>query len=246
MNSSEKSYAHNHMSPGYGKIYNRVYDGGYYGSLWTQIERPLVTQILEEHCYSRESCLDFACGTGRITALACEFFEHVEGVDISQDMLSVNSCKKFVKLHCEDIRHSYLGKNYDVVLAFRFFLNAEHNLRSDILRSIHRHMNDGGKLVCNIHMLETSPMGRLYRVLNSIFGARFHKTLSISYFSQLLADQGFQIEDLYFYGYMGRPGPLFPNFVAMLVPYIERIAQKFNWSEDLAHSCIIVARRIRK
>ena len=69
-----------------------------------------------------------------------------------------------VRLQQIDITRQSLGDTFDVVTAFRFFLNAEQQLRREVLEAIRKHLKPDGRLVCNIQMNATSAMGVASRV----------------------------------------------------------------------------------
>src|SRR5438045_1629824 len=60
-------YRESHQALGYSGKYNRVYEIGYYAAQWRLIEEPLLRSILQPMGGKEKTCLDFACGTGRIT-----------------------------------------------------------------------------------------------------------------------------------------------------------------------------------
>ena len=148
--------------------YIRTYEVGYYAALWEKIEKPLVQATLRELGGPQKKCLDFACGTGRITTVAADHFAEVVGVDVSALMLASAPGADNVRLHQIDITRQSLGDTFDVVTAFRFFLNAEQQLRQEALEAIRKHLKPYGRLVGNIQMNATSPIGVASRIVNHI------------------------------------------------------------------------------
>jgi len=128
-------YRSSHATTGAVTDYIRTYEAGYYGALWRRIERPLVEATLRELGGPQRRCLDFACGTGRITAVAADHFAEVVEVDVSALMLASGHHANNVRLQQIDITQQSLGDTFDVVTAFRFFLNAEQRLRREALVS---------------------------------------------------------------------------------------------------------------
>ena len=97
--------------------------------------------------------LDFACGTGRITrrveAMATESY----GVDLSQTMLDAARAK-CCRTHfvCADLSKDSLQLGeFDLITAFRFFGNAQDELRDSAMAAIRRHLRLGGYLIINNH-----------------------------------------------------------------------------------------------
>lgn len=237
-----ENYSQSHTAPTYGARYTMTYSKGYYAAQWREVERPLLRLILGRLSTDRKSCLDFACGTGRITNVAAEFFERVVGVDISESMLEQTPVMPNAEFQCRDITRDELAEKFNVITAFRFFLKAEDDLRRRVLTTLHRHMAEDGRLVCNIHMQASSPLGLVYRAQRAITG-RGHETMSHETFRALLSDCGFEIESTTFYGYAPRPGHYFSGAMEFLVPKIERIARKLRFPKSLAQCFVVVAKK---
>lgn len=97
--------------------------------------------------------LDFACGTGRVIETVAPLSASALGVDISPSMLKVAQEKisgasfKLADLTNDDVE---IGK-FDLVTSFRFFGNAQDELRSKALKAIVARMNSGAYLVINSH-----------------------------------------------------------------------------------------------
>ncbi len=161
-------YRRSHAATDAGIVYGRTYETGYYAALWAKIEKPLVERSLRALGGRHKKCLDFACGTGRITNVAAEYFAEVVGVDVSAPMLACASVPDNVRLRQIDITRESLGETFDVVTAFRFFLNAEPRLREEALQAIREHLNKDGRLVCNIQMNAISPIGIAARIANRL------------------------------------------------------------------------------
>lgn len=231
-------YRASHQARGYAAIYGRTFQAGYYAALWNEIEKPLLERTLRALGGSKRSCLDFACGTGRITQVAATVFDRVVGVDVSKEMLASASANAppGVSFRCIDITREPLPERFDVATAFRFFLNAEDELRGAALRAIHRHLHGGGRLVCNVHMNATSPMGMLYRALR----AR-QSTLSLRRFRDILAQSGFSVESVQPYGYLPRPGPLLPGVCETLMRPTERLCRALHVPARFAQNFLVVA-----
>ena len=241
--SAYSDYRSSHQTPGYGREYTKTFCSGYYAGLWLRIERPLVEGILKPLGGPSRSCLDFACGTGRVASVAGPLFGEVIGVDVSQSMLACAGVPRNVKLVKADLTVAHLTRRFDVVTAFRFFLNAEDTLRRDALSAIHEHLNDGGLLVSNIHMNANSPMGLVCRFLNRCQGRVVRSTLSIDAYRQLLVSNGFVVERVIGYGFLPRPGWLLPRLCEMLVGPVETICRRAGVPARFAQNFLVVARK---
>ncbi|WP_348524689.1 class I SAM-dependent methyltransferase [Mesorhizobium huakuii] len=188
-------------------------------------------------------CLDFACGTGRIANVAAGLFGEVVGADISRPMLDCAQVPPNVRLRHIDMTREPLGETFDVVTAFRFFLNAEDQLKSDALKAINEHLKDGGRLVCNVHMNATSPIGLVCRLLNRLSGRTIRHTLSTTAFKELLTASGFRVEEMTPYGYLPRPGNLLPGVCGALIEPFEKVSRTLRVPGQLAQHFLVVAKK---
>jgi len=236
-------YRSSHATPGAVTDYIKTHEVGYYAALWKRIERPLVGETLRELGGPQRRCLDFACGTGRITAVAADHFAEVVVVDVSALMLASAPHAKNVRLQHIDITQQSLGDTFDVVTAFRFFLNAEQPLRREALEAIRKHLKRDGRLVCNIQMNATSPMGVASRVTNQIPRSKKRNTMSSAEFSALLKSAGFTVERVTAYGYLPRPGRLLPRFCEACIEPAERAARILRIPQRFAQQLLFVAKR---
>jgi SAM-dependent methyltransferase len=221
-----KDYRTSHTSRGYGQIYQRTYQTGYYAAQWERIEKPLLRKIFDElYDEGNRSYLDFACGTGRIVKVGEEFFDEVDGVDISMDMAqhAREICTRAKIIAPRDITEEPLEKKYDVVSAFRFFLNAQPDLRREVLTAISNMQKPNGALVCNIHVNSRSILGLTYRFRNWLRSEEIAATLGIEELSTLLNDMGYNVERTYRYSYWPRIGNRAPWLQEKALLFFERI-----------------------
>jgi SAM-dependent methyltransferase len=238
-----ESYRASHMSADIVVNYVSTFEVGYFAALWRHVEQPLLENILRPLGGPERTSLDFACGTGRIAKVAANFFSSVVGVDVSEAMLLAASVPDNVTLRCIDITEVPLEQTFDVATAFRFFLNAEDTLRRDALRAIYRHLRNGGVLVCNIQLNATSPIGLVSRVLNWVYPRRPRNTLTLDQFSRVLSDEGFEVVESVYYGYLPRPGRLFPRLCEALIEPFENVCRKLRVPGSFAESFLIVSRK---
>ena len=97
--------------------------------------------------------LDFACGTGRITETVAPLCSDTVGVDISASMLAEAHAKcpsaHFIEA---DLTTSELDiGTFDLATAFRFFGNAQQELRIAVLHALHRLLRPKAYLILNTH-----------------------------------------------------------------------------------------------
>jgi SAM-dependent methyltransferase len=112
--------------------------------------------------------LDFACGTGRILKYCSGRAIISVGVDLSPSMLAVarryNRAAEIIE--ADLTREDVLGdRKFNFVTAFRFFAQAQPELRREAMRAIVRHLHVDGYVVFNNHMNTGSTRGWLVRLL---------------------------------------------------------------------------------
>ena len=97
--------------------------------------------------------LDFACGTGRVTATVATLSKQSVGVDISSSMIAVAKHKlPTTSFHLCDLTQNDLDLGlFDLITSFRFFGNAQDDLRDNALQAIVKRLVPGGKLIINSH-----------------------------------------------------------------------------------------------
>ena len=113
--------------------------------------------------------VDFACGTGRILQQIEAMSDNSLGVDVSTKMTDIarNRCKK-ARFLIKDVTESGLEGSYNLATAFRFFGNAQDDLRSRVMSVLSNSLVEGGFLVINNHrnprtlrfMLRRFPAGK--------------------------------------------------------------------------------------
>lgn len=120
--------------------------------MW-ELEQSVIKSIIENHVFT--SYLDFAGGTGRIASIIENKCNQSYILDISERMLSVAERKlKNTQIICGDFNDKSLNLKclkFDLITAFRFFPNAEANLRFLAMQFISNKLNNGGLLICNNH-----------------------------------------------------------------------------------------------
>lgn len=124
--------------------------------LWEQ-EQAYLRSLLAEPSFvpRREAYLDFACGTGRVTALFAERFDRATGIDISPAMLQRAGARvPSARFVAADVlaEPEVVDGPFDLVTAFRFILNADPADRTGALRWMGTKMrDDDSRLIVNNH-----------------------------------------------------------------------------------------------
>ena len=216
MVSQNYDYRLTHAKSNYGQHYAKYYGPGTYPHCIWQLEQEILTDILKHISLSpKDSILDFATGTGRILDfLAQKFPENkIIGVDVSKEMLKVakellDAKKNNIELLLADITRELKtteklkGKNIKLITAFRFFLNAQEDLRHEALEAFKR-VSDNFILIFNIHKLVPSLMTiqrqliLLKRKVKPVKGDYPIEVLTKKYIKDLLQQHGYTLRATY-------------------------------------------------
>lgn len=138
-------------------------------SLSWEIERRILRKIVKRFLANRSiEYLDFACGTGRILAYLEDHVTSATGIDVSPSMLQ--EARKRVSQAAvvqSDITRDQVLKEpqFDLITAFRFFPNAEPQLRREALDALICCLKENGFLVLNNHRSTTFLRSRLARLV---------------------------------------------------------------------------------
>lgn len=239
------TYRTSHSSVGYGEHYDQTYQRGYYKYQWDYLELPLLVHVLkQEYNKGARSCLDFACGTGRILHVAEGVFSETTGVDVSESMVSLASerCQRS-EIITQDITSAPLKKQFDVITAFRFFLNAEPELQKSVLSAIHENLAENGCLIANVHVNQSSILGRIYHLRNTMLRRTVANTLGFEEFRQILRDNKFQVEEVYWYSYWPRTGWKMERLAKWMLPATDKLWNQIKLlPRGLAQSFMVVCR----
>jgi SAM-dependent methyltransferase len=164
-----KDYRRSHIHPDKGKSYHLTFSENPYRRMVWQFEKNILDRILSTF-FKGEPIrhLDFACGTGRILSYLEDRVSSSTGVDVSPSMLEIarqnNRSAEILKADLTEI--DVLGKRkFNLITAFRFFPNAEEELRTEAIKILISHLDDNGLLVFNNHKNAGSARYRLARLL---------------------------------------------------------------------------------
>jgi predicted TPR repeat methyltransferase len=134
-----------------------------------RLEQRVLDRVLSDHLESgKVALLDFACGTGRIMGHLLGRVGSVTGVDVSSSMMEI--ARKVAPgaelIEADLTQNDVLGERcFDLVTSFRFFPNAEPELRRSVMRALARHLSPRGVLVFNNHKNRNSLRRRISRFL---------------------------------------------------------------------------------
>lgn len=144
--------------------------------------------------------LDYACGTGRILTLVRNLLKasglkvNAFGMDISEKMLEkiIDNDVRLIRVDASNEAVDYYG--FDIITCFRFFLNAEEELRKSILNKIYGMLKDDGYFIVNNHGSRSSFLGLL-----RIFKRSTHCMDDVKFLSAL-RESGFEVKVVYGFG----------------------------------------------
>ena len=134
--------------------------------------------------------LDFACGTGRITSLLETYAGESYGIDLSESMLAQarRRCSRSSFVVGDITREPCALSRFNLITAFRFFGNAQDELRSAVLGKLHALLADDGYLILNDHRNPWSTRNLVAR----LHGEQPDVDLSHRKLHRLLEDSGFR------------------------------------------------------
>ena len=226
----QESYRDRFKEPEAAESYETsVYRHGTVSDLLWQIEKPLLQRIVDDlrAKVGELDLLDFACGTGRILSFLEPCTASATGTDISTSMLEIAAGKTQAKLICCDLsaEPGRIPGNYDLVTAFRFFSNAERDLRRDVLVELAQLLRDGDSLLLiNIHANPWSYRALMipyYWLKEKVKGAPMLPYLTRKKMLGEIHDAGLEVESVVGLGFVaGRLVPLIPFKLSLT---IERI-----------------------
>jgi SAM-dependent methyltransferase len=238
--SSDKSFTDSHKMEGKGV----GYDGRYRTNpwrrfLWSQEQRAL-KDFVDTLLKGKEiNLLDFACGTGRI----CQFFEPyiktATGIDVSESMLEMarNKLTRTELINADITKNPAIfnSRKFNLITAFRFFLNAEPELRVAVLKALVPLLADDGYFVFNNQRNLTSPLLRFkYRR-----GHNQRNFMSMQEMRTLVNEFGLEIIKIYPIGFLPLPKVKLPQSFNNA---IDSVARRFKFLEDFSESPIAICR----
>lgn len=197
MKNYRKDYRASHIEPGKGVAYHDLFNSNPFVSAVWELEMEILHSIFRKHFeHGPASHLDFACGTGRVLRCLEDLSSNSVGMDISAEMLAVaRENSPDLEIVEADLTKSDImkGRKFDIITAFRFFPNAENELRDAAMRVLFEHLNNGGIVVFNNHRNLQSLRYRIARLLNRGKGEGMSTIEALN----LIRDHNFVIEKVF-------------------------------------------------
>jgi ubiquinone/menaquinone biosynthesis C-methylase UbiE len=239
-------YVHSHKDPLKGKQYDAWYaTDPWQRYLWRREQTVLRRLLKEQFANTPIDLLDFACGTGRITSFLEPLVRSAVGVDVSASMLEEarSKLRKTELFEGNILDGPVFGRrSFNLITAFRFFVNAEPELRLAALRALVPYLAPSGSLVFNNHQNRGSVYIQITRAYAKARRFTAANTMSISECEALVGSVGLEIERIYPVAMFHLPRLNFPHVVYRAADAIG------EWSQAIARhaECPILVARWRR
>lgn len=216
--------------------------GRYDYEVWLKEQR-LLEGIVERFVPHGERYLDFACGTGRVLAHLESRFPESIGLDISESMLATARGRvKGARLICADATREpeAVPGPFDCITAFRFFLNAQPDLRDEAMALLASKLRDElSVLVFNVH--GNSRSSRWLAARTTRFRDRTYNELSRAAVVRLIQRHGLELVE--WHGLQYLDAGLYKWLPSRLCAGIERALDPLEFLKSCAVNLYFVCRR---
>lgn len=239
---SDTDYRKSHTAKGFGADYHKRFEDSPYRKYIWDIEQNLLIGLIEKYYDGKvDNYLDFACGTGRIITLLEKYTKKAIGLDVSDSMLEVAKKQiKTAKLIKGDITSEKVlsDSKFKLITAFRFFLNAQPDLRSAVMNKLSEHLDTEGYLIFNIHNNTSGLTNQISKVYTTIkYRKRIpNKEMSVTEVKELLDQNGLKIVEMIPYGTF----PIFKEekkFPETLVKIVDKYFTNTTLSTYIIYVC---------
>ncbi len=200
-----RSYRDSHLGAGKAQSYDEdLWDPRAAKGLDWLVEQRLLADILRPWVApGPRSAADFACGTGRVLEFLGRYFPMPVGIDISPDMLELAQVRcPHATLILGDVTTTpdLAPGPFDLITSFRFFLNAEPVLRSEVLTWMRDALRPGGLVIANFQLSPVSLRGTYLRL--RLPAAARPPMMSIAQARRLFAAHGLTVRRVLGYSFL--------------------------------------------
>lgn len=195
---STRDYRRSHLAKG--ADYDQALETAAFDAYMARIEREMLMRIVPQLFPGRiPRYLDFACGTGRIAQTLAPMADFSIGVDISASMVAQarQKCPEMEFVVCDPTAERLAVEPVHLLTAFRFFGNAQQELRRAALRTMHDLLLPHGYLIVNNHRNPWSVHNLLLRAQGGTDGS----DLTPGRLKHLLSEAGFRLIRIYGIGF---------------------------------------------
>jgi SAM-dependent methyltransferase len=240
-------YRSSHADPEKPEEYELAYRPGTYAAWVWEREKPYLDEVIDRRLPgARVRYLDLACGTGRIIGHVEHRVAESTGVDISGPMLEIaaRNVTRSTLVHGDPTRDGDLVTGpFQLVTSFRLLLNAQPELREDVLAFTSRILADEGIFVFDVHGNTTSL--RVFGPLrNRLFRREPIHQLAVPQVRRLLRRYGLEVVEMRGFGLL--TPKLFRTLGRGRAERIEALAQRFGVLQYLCVNLVFVARKRRR
>lgn len=184
--------------------YNLYAEDSYVSYLW-ELEKGILLKEISLIRKTEIRYLDFACGTGRILSFIEEHVAESTGVDVSENMLNIakSKVKKSQILNSDLTTDDIIEKKqYDLITAFRFFLNAQEDLKGKVMCLLSEKLSNDGLFIFNNHGNTFSYY--LWPVILGWLGIKQEKLNHLSYFNIMkhIRNSNLRVKRIYGIGFI--------------------------------------------
>jgi len=202
-----------------------------WNSYMTKREQEICQKLVNKFFPNKMNCyIDFACGTGRHTVVFEKFAMNSYGIDVSQPMISLAKSKcQNTKFIINDITVEPLDlPKANLITAFRFFGNAQTELRLSVLNSLNKLLSDDGYLIINNHRNPNDLKSKIQKII----GKKTKKNFSPNELKKLMEQSGFEIVQSFGIGLWYIHHRLNNNRMLKILECIEQISptNKIVWN----------------
>lgn len=244
---AQKTYSAGYQNDWVAEYYDEVvYAPSSYDSFVWSLQQPLLARLVRALCQGRAGFehLDFACGTGRVLAGLADLPVQSTGLDLSQTMLS-HACAhapRATLVHGDLLANPTIaGSGYDLITAFRFFLNTEPEMRRRIMAVLASRLRDrSSRLIFNVHG-NTWSLYQLESLRRASRGQGYKPTMAYRDVRTLVEDAGLEIEA--WYGVALLPRRLHRTKLAPLMQRIERNVARSQRLRGISQDLLFVCRQ---